>query len=154
MCLRTPINPVDPRLPDAVVMSFSFQWTFRFLPVGKLTMPIAEKLVVWHDGACPLCRQEIALIRRLYRAGRIDFQDATNPETSCPLDRGTMLARFHAMENGVLLSGAAAFAAMWRAIPVLWLLGQLARVRVIERALDRAYSRFLQVRPRLQDWFR
>lgn len=117
-------------------------------------MPVPERLVVWHDGACPLCQREIALIRRLDRAGRIDFRDATDPEASCPLDRSTMLARFHAMENGRLLSGAAAFAAMWRAIPVLWLLGQAARVPVIERALDWAYSRFLKVRPRLQDWLR
>ncbi len=36
--------------------------------------------------------------------------------TSCPINRAALLARFHAMEDGRLLSGAAAFAAMWRAI--------------------------------------
>ncbi len=116
-------------------------------------MRVHEKLIVWHDGACPLCQREIALIRRLDRGGRIDFQDATDPQASCPLDRSTMLARFHAMENGVLMSGAAAFGAMWRAIPILWLFGKVTRVRVIERALDWAYNRFLKVRPRLQGWF-
>lgn len=114
----------------------------------------SERLVVWYDSGCPLCRREIALMRRLDRAGRIRFLDAADPEASCPLDRSTMLARFHAMEKGVLLSGAAAFAAMWRAIPVLWPLGQAARIRIVERALDWAYSRFLRVRPRLQAWLR
>ena len=78
-----------------------------------------QKLTVWHDGACPLCRREIALMRRLDRAGAIDFVDATDEHASCPTDQADLLARFHASEDGVLLSGAAAFAAMWRAIPLL-----------------------------------
>jgi predicted DCC family thiol-disulfide oxidoreductase YuxK len=36
-----------------------------------------SKLTVWHDGGCPLCQQEIALMRRLDRSGRIEFVDAT-----------------------------------------------------------------------------
>ena len=48
----------------------------------------------------------------LDRAGRITFLDVASDATECPIDRGALLARFHAQENGVLLSGAAAFAAM------------------------------------------
>ena len=76
------------------------------------------KLIVWHDGACPLCRREIALMRRLDRRGAIRFVDATESGAACPIDRADLLARFHASEDGILLSGAAAFAAMWRAIPL------------------------------------
>ena len=43
---------------------------------------------------------------------------------SCPLAHEDLLARFHAREDGRLLSGAAAFAAMWRAIPLLRPLGE------------------------------
>lgn len=107
-------------------------------------------LTVWHDGACPLCRAEIALIRRLDTRGAIRFVDASSANATCPLDRKALLARFHASEDGELLSGAAAFAAMWRAIPLLRPLGLLARSPTILRALEAAYLGFLRVRPALQ----
>lgn len=107
-------------------------------------------LLVWYDGGCPLCRREIALMRRLDRRDAIRFVDVSDGQTSCPLDRETLLARFHATENGRLLSGAAAFAAMWRAIPLLRPLGLAARIPWILAALERAYQVFLRLRPRLQ----
>jgi predicted DCC family thiol-disulfide oxidoreductase YuxK len=111
-----------------------------------------SRLTVWHDGDCPLCRREIALMRRLDTHGAIDFVDASDPAT-CPRDRAEMLARFHAREaGGPLLSGAAAFAAMWRAIPVLRPLGEAARNRLVLSVLERLYLRFLRVRPYLQRW--
>ena len=112
------------------------------------------KLIVWHDGGCPLCRREIALMRRLDRRGRIDFVDLTQvPAASCPIDRAEMLARFHASENGRILSGAAAFAAMWRAIPLLRPLGLAARSPWLLAALERLYLCFLRLRPRFQRLF-
>ena len=110
-----------------------------------------SRVTVWHDGNCPLCRREIAMMRRLDRRGRIEFIDATGAE-ACPIDRADLLARFHAMEDGRLLSGAAAFAAMWRAIPVLRPLGLMARKPRVLGLLERSYVRFLKVRPRLQRW--
>lgn len=111
-------------------------------------------LTVWHDGDCPLCRREIAVMRRLDRRGAIRFVDATDGDASCPIDRRQLLARFHAKEDGRLLSGAAAFAAMWRAIPLLRPLGLLARNAFVLRQLDTAYLGFLAVRPTLQRWLR
>jgi predicted DCC family thiol-disulfide oxidoreductase YuxK len=113
-----------------------------------------EQVTVWFDGGCPLCRREIALMRRLDRRGRIAFVDATDGTAACPLDRADLLARFHAREGDALLSGAAAFAAMWRAIPALRPLGLLARNGQVLRALEAAYVAFLRVRPRLQRWMR
>jgi predicted DCC family thiol-disulfide oxidoreductase YuxK len=107
-------------------------------------------LTVWFDGACPLCLTEIAVMRRLDRANRIEFVDATDGTGSCPVDRADLLARFHAREDGVLLSGAAAFAAMWRAIPLLRPLGMLARSPWVLAMFERAYRVFLRHRPRLQ----
>lgn len=108
------------------------------------------RLTVWHDGGCPLCRREIAVMRRLDRAGAIDFIDVAAEDATCPIDRGELLARFHARENGVLLSGAAAFAAMWRAIPLLRPLGLAARVPFVLAGLERLYLLFLRLRPRMQ----
>ena len=114
--------------------------------VGKFM----AKVTVWYDGACPLCIREIAFMRRLDWRRAIDFLDIARTDAVCPLDRQLMLARFHASEDGVILSGAAAFAAMWRAIPLLKPLGFLARNAVILDILERLYLRFLKVRPRLQ----
>ena len=90
-------------------------------------------------------------MRRLDRRGAIDFVDvAFAGSHAYPIDRRVLLARFHAREDGRLLSGAAAFAAMWRAIPVLRPLGLAARNSVILAALERLYRGFLVIRPRLQ----
>jgi predicted DCC family thiol-disulfide oxidoreductase YuxK len=115
-------------------------------------MTASPRLTVWHDGTCPLCQREIALMRRLDRRGAIDFVDASDPANggTCPINPADLLARFHAREGGQLLSGAAAFAAMWRAIPLLWPLGQLARLPPLLWLLERGYLAFLRVRPRLQ----
>ena len=107
-------------------------------------------LTVWYDGGCPLCRREIALMRRLDRARAIRFVDVAAGEGGCPIDRAELLARFHAEEDGRLLSGAAAFAAMWRAIPLLRPLGLAARNGLVLALLERAYRAFLRVRPALQ----
>jgi hypothetical protein len=94
-------------------------------------------------------------MRRLDRRGNIIFVDvADGADPSCPIDRAALLARFHAEENGVVHDGAAAFAAMWRAIPLLRPLGLIARIPVVLKALEWAYVRFLRVRPALQRMMR
>lgn len=117
-------------------------------------------VTVWYDGGCPLCRREIALMDRLDRGDRIRFIDVAEgreAENSCPLDRETLLARFHAREEGAgedgIVSGAAAFAAMWRAIPLLRPLGLLARNRYLLAVLEVGYRGFLKFRPALQRFF-
>lgn len=89
-------------------------------------------------------------MRRLDRHGAIRFVDVSGDEAACPVDRATLLARFHASDDGMMLSGAAAFAAMWRAIPLLRPLGIAARRPWVLALLERGYGKFLQVRPRLQ----
>lgn len=110
-----------------------------------------KSLVVWYDGGCPLCRREIALMRRLDRRGAINFVDVADPVASdCPIDRGTLLARFHARDGDHMLSGGAAFAAMWRAIPLLRPLGLAAQNVAMLWLLEKLYSAFLCARPALQ----
>lgn len=109
-------------------------------------------VTVWFDGGCPLCRREIALMRWLDRRGRIEFVNVADGGhiIDCPTDRTSLLARFHAREGTRLLSGAAAFAATWRAI--LWLrpLGEAARFPPLLFVLELAYRGFLRLRPSLQ----
>lgn len=108
-----------------------------------------SQVTVWYDSGCPLCLREIALMRRLDGRGAVSFVDIHSG--SCPLDRKLLLERFHAREEGgPIVSGAAAFAAMWRAIPMLRPLGLLARYRPFLWVLERVYRGFLVVRPLLQ----
>jgi predicted DCC family thiol-disulfide oxidoreductase YuxK len=104
-------------------------------------------VTVWYDGSCPLCSREIALMRRLDRRGAIHFVDLSDQGSTCPVARAALLQRFHAREGNVLLSGAAAFAAMWRAIPLLRPLGLAARNARVLRLLERLYLAFLRIRP-------
>jgi predicted DCC family thiol-disulfide oxidoreductase YuxK len=108
------------------------------------------QLFAWYDGACPLCMREIALMRRLDTRGAIRFINVADQTVACPIDRALLLARFHVNENGTILSGAAAFAAMWRVIPLLRPLGLAARNKVVLGLLERLYLKFLRFRPALQ----
>jgi predicted DCC family thiol-disulfide oxidoreductase YuxK len=89
-------------------------------------------------------------MHRLDRRGAIDFVDVADEAVACPISREALLARLHARENGRVLTGAAAFAAMWRAIPVLRPLGLLARSPLVLTVLERLYAAFLRIRPALQ----
>jgi predicted DCC family thiol-disulfide oxidoreductase YuxK len=118
-------------------------------------------LKVWWDSACPLCTAEISLMKRLDSENRISFipiTPSTSPDSlptstgsTCPIDKKTLLARFHAQEQGHdIVNGAAAFAAMWRQIPKLKWLGNAAKNGVVLWVLERAYRGFLVVRPGMQ----
>jgi predicted DCC family thiol-disulfide oxidoreductase YuxK len=109
-----------------------------------------HKIKIWYDGSCPLCTRDIELMRKLDKRGAITFLDIISTTDHCPADRATLLARFHAEEDGQLLSGAAAFAAMWRAIPILRPVGLAARNRWVLAGLERVYIFFLRHRPKLQ----
>lgn len=106
------------------------------------------KVTVWFDGSCPVCRREVSLLRRLDRDTAIDFIDVGSGDGACPIDRADLLNRFHAREmGGPMLSGAAAFAAMWRALPLLRPLGLMARSPLVLTVLERLYRLFLRLRP-------
>lgn len=123
--------------------------------LSQMQTHASPRLKVWFDGACPLCIREIAMMRRLDSAGAIDFVDVSGEgDASCPIDQAQLLARFHAEEDGKVLSGAEAFAAMWRAIPLLRPLGLIAKNRIVLAVLERLYVAFLLVRPRMQRFFR
>ncbi len=108
------------------------------------------QVTVWYDNDCPMCVREISLMRRLDRRQAVEFVSIQGA-TGCPISTEELMKRFHAQERGEpVVSGAAAFAAMWRAIPVLRPIGLLARFRPVLWILERMYRGFLVVRPWLQ----
>ena len=117
-------------------------------------MSARPELTVYYDGACPLCRAEIDHYRRCRGAEAVAFVDfsargaptALGPDLTCE----AALARFHVREvNGRLLSGAEAFARLWRALPGWRWLGRLVATPVVLSLAEAAYRAFLPLRPRL-----
>lgn len=111
------------------------------------------KPTVYFDGACPVCRREIAVYQRGAGAEAVCWVDAS----ACPPDalgqdlpRDQALARLHLRQaDGRLVQGAAAFLAMWAALPQHPRLARLARMLdrpPLVRPLDLAYSAFLRLR--------
>lgn len=117
------------------------------------SMSSPPQVTVWYDNDCPLCVREIHLMHRLDSREVINFVSIQGA-TGCPISTDELMTRFHAQEHGEpVVSGAAAFAAMWRAIPALRPLGLLARFRPVLWMLERMYRGFLAVRPWLQRRF-
>jgi len=117
------------------------------------------ELKVFYDGDCPLCRAEIDHYRGCAGADRLAFIDvgrtAPAPALGPGLDRATALRRFHVRApDGRLLSGAAAFARLWRTLPGWRWLGRLLDLRILGRRpvlmiAEIAYRLSLPLRPRL-----
>lgn len=64
------------------------------------------------------------------------------------LDRETALARFHLREaDGRLISGAAAFIALWRITPGFSWLGRMLAIPPLPWIAEQAYVGFLKIRP-------
>ena len=110
--------------------------------------PPAIPLSVWYDGDCPVCRQEVALYRRIDRDGRIDWIDITAlADGDLPPDksRADLLGRFHAREaDGPWQIGVDAFAAIWRVLPGFRWFAFLFRLPIIRQIAQVAYLGFLK----------
>jgi len=103
-------------------------------------------LRVYYDGGCPVCSREIAFYRSRPGGGRFEWVDVTrsDAELGPGLTPQAALARMHVRtSSGTLLSGAKAFAAMWRMMPGLKWLGWLLAVPPFGTLAEWAYSGFL-----------
>lgn len=115
-------------------------------------MPSATQgaCTVYFDGACPLCRREIAHYRTREGAAELTWVDVTASgvaELGVDLDREAALARLHVRrEDGSLVSGAEAFATIWSRLPAYAWLGRLAAWGPVLFILELGYRAFLNVR--------
>ena len=112
----------------------------------------SDRLTLYHDGACPLCRREVAHYQRQDGAGRLAFVDVADARAILApgLDRSAAMSRFHVrLPDGRLVSGAAGFVAVWRQLPGWRWLARGADLPGVLPVLEVGYRLSLLVRPRL-----
>ncbi len=113
--------------------------------------PSHDRLTVYYDGGCPVCRREIALYQRQPGAERcawVDVSATASERVADDLDRADALARMHVRRaDGRLVDGAVAFIALWQALPKTRWLGRIAGVPPLPWLLEFGYRIFLRVRP-------
>ena len=115
-----------------------------------------DGLTVMFDGACPLCRREIGLYQSLTPLETVQWLDVSEDHAGMsPAEQSRYMARFHVRQkDGRLLSGAAAFVALWLTMPGWRWLGRLGRLPGVTPLLEWMYRGFLHLRPHLQRWVR
>ncbi|GMG84100.1 hypothetical protein LNKW23_33140 [Paralimibaculum aggregatum] len=105
--------------------------------------------IVYYDGDCPVCRREIGWYRAMRGAGGIAWIDIARADAALPegRDRAALLRRFTiARRDGRLVSGAEAFAALWRGLGPTRLLGRLVDRQPFRGLGERLYRLFLRLR--------
>jgi predicted DCC family thiol-disulfide oxidoreductase YuxK len=108
--------------------------------------------IVFYDGGCPLCRREIAHYQRIDREHRIQWTDIQQePETLQVngLSWEQAMQRMHVRDSdGHMVSGADAFAALWRHIPRYRFLAALVSLPGIHWTTEQVYTVFARRRYR------
>lgn len=127
-------------------------------PHAEPTEPASHSggFTVMYDGACPLCRWEMELYQRLIPLQEVLWLDVSDASAGLsPPEQARYMARFHVRDtDGHLLSGAAAYVALWLTMPGWQWLGRAGRLPGVTPVLEWLYSGFLHLRPTLQRWVR
>lgn len=101
-----------------------------------------------------MCRAEIGMYQRGGASAR--FVDIANGDDGPQeIERDKALERFHVRRaDGTLLSGAAAFAELWKATPGWRWLGHIGGAVPFVWIGEGLYRAFLLIRPTIQRWVR
>jgi predicted DCC family thiol-disulfide oxidoreductase YuxK len=107
---------------------------------------------VFFDGDCPLCLREIALLRKLDKAGKIRFTDIQADDfdpARVGLSFAQLMERIHGrLPNGELIEGTEVFRRLYAAVGFRRAVA-VSRWPGVSQLLDASYSLFAKNRLRL-----
>ena len=107
-----------------------------------------DKLDVFFDGDCPICRFEVAAYKRWDRDGLIVWQDITRlSDAQLPTNRSRdqLLGKFHTVDaEGTWHIGVDAFSAIWKRLPVFKNIAWIFHTPVLRQIAELAYRGFLR----------
>ena len=111
----------------------------------------ASPVQVFYDSLCPVCRREIAFLKRKDKAGNLQTVDFTAPDfdpAKYGLELSDLVSRMYVRDaNGVLHEGLDSFPIMWAAIGMGWL-WWWSRLPVLRQLGLAGYALFRRLRPR------
>ncbi|MBI3863259.1 MAG: DUF393 domain-containing protein [Planctomycetia bacterium] len=107
---------------------------------------------VFFDGACPLCRREMGLLKWCDRGGRIRFTDISDPafdSQALGKTHDELMARIYGrLADGTWIDGVEVFRRLYAAVgfgPIVW----LTRLPGVSQLFDFGYAVFARHRLRL-----
>ena len=107
---------------------------------------------VFFDGACPLCRREMTLLKRLDRKQQILLTDISAPDfdaTALGKTHEDLMARIHGRQpDGSFVEGVEVFRQLYLALGWKWMV-TLTRLPIISQMLNLGYTIFARNRLRL-----
>lgn len=102
--------------------------------------------ITFYDRGCGLCRREIAHYRAIDRDNRVEWVDINTDRRlldALGVSHEQAMKRMHVLgADGVLRDGAAAFVALWSALPYYRFLARLVYFTRTTGLLEAAYRRF------------
>ena len=125
-------------------------WNVRLLE--KRPETAGYQFEVFYDGACPLCRREIDMLKRLDRRGRVRTTDISPPSFDPQVigkSYADLMAGIHGrLADGTLVEGVEVFRQLYGAVGYGPLV-VLTRLPGISQLLDLGYRFFARHRLRL-----
>jgi predicted DCC family thiol-disulfide oxidoreductase YuxK len=116
------------------------------------------QVTVCYDGACSLCAESVARIRRLddgHRIRWVPYQDLAGLDPALARRVGTrdLGSALHVIEaDGSVRSGAAAVVRIADTVPRLRIFARLARLPVVNRLIEPMYGLVARHRHRISRW--
>lgn len=109
-----------------------------------------NQVTMFYDAGCNLCSREVKHYRRIDRDRAVNWVDIsrhTDQLENMHLTRAAAMARLHVVDSeGQLHTGAAAFVALWSALPYYRRLAGCVRALHLVPLLDRIYEPFARWR--------
>ncbi len=109
------------------------------------------EIEIFFDGACPLCRREIDMVRRWDRRGKLKMTDISAPEFQASRvgkTQDALMAEIHGrLPDGTWLTGVEVFRRIYTAVgcgPLVW----ISRLPLVSHLLGWSYSIFARHRLR------
>jgi predicted DCC family thiol-disulfide oxidoreductase YuxK len=111
-----------------------------------------HEITLLFDGACPLCRREMSMLKRRDRSDRLGSVDISDPSfdpKTFGLSKQDVHSRIHGiLADGQIVEGVEVFRRAYRAVGIGWLLGW-TRWPILKPIVDAFYRWFARNRHRL-----